>query len=243
MRTSDTLRLALRMFRTRPMRTSLTILGVSVGIATVFFLVCLGYGLQQTILNRIANAETLLTLDVSAGSEAVRLTPERIEELRAIEHVGDIARLASFSAQVSIGSITSDMEINAVDPVFFRLSGISAVAGELFDAADGTGAVLSSAAVKLFGLTPQEILQRAADYTLYLPEEAQDGKISIRESAHATMVAGVVEDEDTSRLLLPLSAVAAIPIDHFHQVKVKVESHAHMESVRNAIMAQGFVVA
>ena len=92
MRYDDTLHLALRMFRTRPLRTGLTILGVSVGIGTVFFLVSLGYGLQQTILNRIANGDTLLTLDVSPGSEAIRLTDTAWKKVQKIPHVSVTAR-------------------------------------------------------------------------------------------------------------------------------------------------------
>ena len=46
MRYVDTLSLSMRTFKTRPMRTALTILGVSVGIGAVLFLVSFGYGLQ-----------------------------------------------------------------------------------------------------------------------------------------------------------------------------------------------------
>ena len=53
MRLLDILKLSLRMFRARTMRTLLTILGMSIGIAAILFLVSLGYGLQQTLLQRI----------------------------------------------------------------------------------------------------------------------------------------------------------------------------------------------
>ncbi|NTU98760.1 ABC transporter permease, partial [Candidatus Falkowbacteria bacterium] len=50
MKISDTISLSTRMFKTRKMRTFLTILGVGVGIGTVLFLVSLGYGLQRVVL-------------------------------------------------------------------------------------------------------------------------------------------------------------------------------------------------
>jgi len=64
MKIIDTLSLSTRMFKIRPLRTLLTILGVSVGIGTVLFLVSLGYGLQNVILSKIATTDSLLTLDV-----------------------------------------------------------------------------------------------------------------------------------------------------------------------------------
>ena len=42
----DVFRLSTRMFRTNRSRTILTILGISVGIGAILFLVSLGYGLQ-----------------------------------------------------------------------------------------------------------------------------------------------------------------------------------------------------
>jgi ABC-type antimicrobial peptide transport system permease subunit len=79
MKFSDTFTLSTRMFKNRPMRTFLTILGVSVGIGTVLFLVSLGYGLQRIILDRITTADSLLSLDVSSGvSNLVELSKENI---------------------------------------------------------------------------------------------------------------------------------------------------------------------
>lgn len=245
------------MFRTRPLRTSLTILGVSVGIAAVFFLVCLGYGLQQTILNRIANAESLLTLDVSAGSDAVLLTPVSVEKLRTVEHVQDIARLASFSAQISVGSLTSDLTVNAVDPSFFRLSGATPLAGSFFfdpAATDGpdsapsanttlSGAILSSAAVKLFGLTPEESLNRQVAFTLYLPTELPDGKVTVQEFSATSSIVGVTDNEDTSVLLVPFSLLSGITIDRFDQVKIRVDKNTNMQIVRDSVVGNGFIVA
>ena len=49
----DLLRLSVRSFSAKPTRTILTILGTSVGIATVVVLVSLGYGLQGILLGKL----------------------------------------------------------------------------------------------------------------------------------------------------------------------------------------------
>jgi ABC-type antimicrobial peptide transport system permease subunit len=82
MKFNDALTLSTRMFKNRPMRTFLTILGVSVGIGTVLFLVSLGYGLQQVILNKITTADSLLSLYVSPGvSKLVDLSQENVDKI------------------------------------------------------------------------------------------------------------------------------------------------------------------
>ena len=151
MKIHDQLSLALRMFKTRPMRTALTVLGVGVGIGTVLFLVSLGYGLQQTILNRIASADTLLTLDVSAGSEKYALTANAVAAIGKLPHVTELSRLSNLPAQATEGALTSDSHVMLIDPSFFRLSGLKTEQGKAFEDGEKPTAVISSAGVLLFG--------------------------------------------------------------------------------------------
>src|SRR5205823_11437240 len=100
MRVPDLISLSTRMFKTRPMRTFLTVLGVGVGIGTVLFLVSLGYGLQNVILSRIASADSLLTLDVTAGpSEDLHLNDSVIAEVEKIPEVAQVSRMKNIITQ------------------------------------------------------------------------------------------------------------------------------------------------
>src|SRR3989339_383579 len=84
----DILRLSTRMFRTNRSRTILTILGISVGIGAILFLVSLGYGLQQLILNRITTSDALLSLDVTtADVSGLRMNSESEKQISAITGV------------------------------------------------------------------------------------------------------------------------------------------------------------
>src|SRR3990172_6939756 len=67
MRASDVIQLSTRMFKTRKMRTSLTILGIGIGIGAIVFLVSLGYGLQKALIEQITSSDALLSLDVVQG--------------------------------------------------------------------------------------------------------------------------------------------------------------------------------
>jgi len=88
----DLISLSIRMFKNRPLRTFLTVLGVSVGIGTVLFLVSLGYGLQRTILSRITTADSLLSLDVSPGAgNLITLADKDVEEISRIKEVKEVS--------------------------------------------------------------------------------------------------------------------------------------------------------
>ena len=87
MRLQDTAKLATRMFKTRPARTWLTILGIGVGIAAVVILVGLGYGLQGIIIEKIVFGEAMLSLDASPADKTIKLDKKSVEKLAKIDHV------------------------------------------------------------------------------------------------------------------------------------------------------------
>lgn len=245
MRTLDLLSLSTRMFKTRPMRTFLTVLGVGVGIGTVLFLVSLGYGLQDIILSRIATADSLLTLDVSAGpSDELALTQANVAKINAIPGVSGVSRLKNFSAQITLNNLITNAQLSAVDYSFMQLKGVSVSAGQIYGKND-TGAVLiSSAGVKLFNTDPGAIVGKNMDVTIFVPAASGSSIVSTINFPRSVAVSGVVDDDNASYLYMPISALPkSVPIDAYDQLKVRVASNDRMEAVRNAIIQDGFVVS
>src|SRR3989338_7840620 len=101
----DLLSLSTRMFRVRPARTWLTIVGISIGIGAVFFLVSLGYGLQNIILKKIFFSEALLSLAVRPTSEALTLSQKNIDLFLRLPQVENVAAEATFRSQIAIGDL------------------------------------------------------------------------------------------------------------------------------------------
>src|SRR6056297_93633 len=137
MKIIDTLSLSTRMFKTRPLRTFLTILGVGVGIGAVLFLVSLGYGLQNLILSQITTTDSLLSLDVRTGSsELLSLQEKHVKDIRGMEKVDEVSRAVNLSSQISRKDLTSNSVVKAVDPNFFRLNGTLAQYGRALNSSD-----------------------------------------------------------------------------------------------------------
>src|SRR4030042_1678988 len=96
----DLLKLSTRMFRARTSRTFLTILGMGVGIGAILFLVSLGYGLQNTLLEKITTSDSLLTLDVAEDkSQASKFDQETLEKIKRIPGVAEISPAYNLSSQ------------------------------------------------------------------------------------------------------------------------------------------------
>ncbi len=226
MKVSDVLILSTRMFKTRPLRTLLTILGVSVGIGAVLFLVSLGYGLQQVILNRISTADSLLTLDVSSGtSDLIKLDKTALEKIRAIPNVEQVSPLAIMTAQMTVNNLTGGGFLQGVDSTYFRLGGVEPIAGRLFEDPRAYEAVVSLAAVQLFGLTPEEALGKEMSMTVFLATKNEDGveEAEVIDHGDVYTIVGVTGDESQSYAFVSIDTIDYIRIDSFEQIKVKVQ--------------------
>lgn len=243
---SDLLLLSTRAFTTRPMRTFLTILGVGVGIGTVLFLVSLGYGLQNTILSQITSADALLTIDVTPGSSAaIALDQDSLSKFSQMQNVAEVSPVMTLNSQFSIGELTGDGLVYAVSPSYFRLSGMTTQLGELFKDTDTNSIIISSAGAELFNLEPAKILNKEIALTLLTTEKNDEGfeEVKAVKRENKYIVKGVIEDDSSSFVFIPMQSISDLKIDKFSAIKVKVKDEKFMENSRNQIIDMGFLAS
>lgn len=239
----DLLKLSTRMFKTRRMRTLLTILGLSVGIGAILFLVSLGYGLQRILIEKITNDDALLSLDVfSSKSELVKLNKASLEKIKALSGVAEVVPVVSFSAQISFGGVNGDAVLNAVDASYFRLSAVTPLAGDFFTKEDTKSIVISKAVARLFNLSDTETINKKIKLTILLPEEKESNLVDLVDKGEYS-IKGVIAEEDFSIVYIPYSEIESLKVDQYQQLKVKAVDSSKVESLRNAIEAMGFTIA
>ena len=245
---TDVFRLSTRMFRTNRSRTILTILGISVGIGAILFLVSLGYGLQMLILTRITTSEALLSLDVSTGDlPGLKLDQDSIQDIKKITGVDKISPLISTRAQMSISDISSELVANFVDREYFWLDGTTLKKGEFYTdkEEDKNKIIISSSALKLFNITEDEIFNKTVNFTLFIPREDEEEDI-IRDFVELDQdfkIVGIIGEEDSNYIYLPFSVSQDFNITNFSKLKVKVDRDENMDFVRSSIIEKGFMVS
>jgi ABC-type antimicrobial peptide transport system permease subunit len=205
---NDTYKLATRMFRTRPMRTWLTILGIGVGISAVVVLVGLGYGLQRVLLEKIVFGEAMLSLDVVAPpSQVITIDIKKLDEFKQMENVAEVSPLASFSSSITTGGLTGSVMLRGVNPTYFRYAGIVAANGDLFTDDDADRIVISSALLKLFDRKPEEIIGKYVDLKVLLPSD--DGKVHEMPLNKQYRVKGVIADDASLFVYISLNDISS----------------------------------
>ena len=243
MRTQDTIKLATRMFKTRPARTWLTILGIGVGIAAVVVLVGLGYGLQGIILEKIVFGEALLSLNVNPPtSKTIELNKKSLEEMGKLEHVQDVAPLANFTSLIKFGELTGSIFIRGVNPNYFKYAGVMPLEGSLFGSGETNKVVLSTAALKLFELKPKEMIGKRVNFKIFVPGKGTDETQGVSLGKEYE-VGGIVEDDSSIYAYLPTSELSSkFQITTYESARVKVESNQYLAAAEDQIIKKGFVV-
>jgi len=245
----DVLRLSTRMFRTNRSRTILTILGISVGIGAILFLVSLGYGLQQLILNKITTSDALLSLDVVVGElDNLKMNEKSLIEIKNINGVDKVSPLFSVSAQADINDISSELAINFVDRDFFKLDGTVLKKGRFYENAesDSNKIIISSTALKLFNIADDKVFESRIKFSLLLTDPVEGANKKIRNSLDLDQefqIVGVVEDESASYVYMPFANSDILADKNFSKIKVRVSNKEMLDSARNAITEKGFTVS
>ena len=248
MRYRDTISLSMRTFKTRPMRTTLTILGVSVGIGAVLFLVSFGYGLQETVLKNITTADALLSLDVSSGkSDVIQLNQDSINKITNLPNVTEVSPVVALPSQITLKEFTADTTLYAIKPSFLSLSGLVPFRGTFFKTDDKNKkqVVISSAMAQLFNIDPTDIVGQEINITTFVPRIDSDGQnqVDVIEQTTPFTVVGVINDERSSLTYVPADMLENITYDTYVGAKVKVSNSDSMTNVREQIIDMGFIVS
>ena len=239
----DVFKLAGRMFRTRRLRTFLTILGISVGIGTILFLVSLGYGMQNVLFEKITTEEALLTLDAMppSDSDVVAINKQLVDKIKEINGVAEVSAMTTLSGSTLWKDFSAAGLVHVVDPSYLRLAGVKPIAGMMPGLSEKNTIVVSSAIIQLFNLSsPEEALGKELNFIISL-ENGEDIK-SINLDNNFKVV-GVVDDPFSVFAYVSREDIPDFDISEYSQLKVKVADSQLLEPVREQLLTYGLLVS
>jgi ABC-type antimicrobial peptide transport system permease subunit len=252
MRFYDLFMLSTRMFKARTSRTFLTILGMSVGISAIIFLVSLGYGIQKTVLERITTSDSLLTLDVVPDRSSTSVLDQAtLEKIKQTDGVTEISPNFQLNAQAKLEDLKTDVSVVATTPSYFRLSGIKPAEGNLLSEVDQEGIVISSSVARIFNKDIKEMIGKEMQFVFSVPEEKtgsmsdndnQEDNFRKVESGKTYKVIGSIEGEG-SNIYMNYSSLENLELTQFSQTKVKCNSDKIVPQVQEKITGMGFSVS
>ncbi len=239
MRFKDIISMAWKNLTASRMRSLLTILGISVGIGTIVFLISLGYGLQDLSIRQISSISSLTALDVVPASGSIVLNQNTLDEFTKIPNVEKVSPMLSLTGQIVFGNQV-DAVSYAVNPDYFSFQNLKISSGGVFNQ-DENKVVVSSAVLKALGKREDEVLGKEIKFVGFLPKE-NSGEFDKKEINYS--VCGVISDETSAFVYLPLTSIKPYLNDKtvYNSTKVKVASTDQIQNIRLAIESKGFKV-
>ena len=241
----ELLRLSSRTFRTKPTRALLTILGMSVGIGTVLFLVSLGYGLQYILIGKLITTEdSLITMEISYPTENnIVIRKETLEKLREYNDVAEVSPVAQFPGELSTDSNSGLLvDTLVVEPTYFRLTGLIPSVGKIPEAL-GNGAVLSSQTLAPMGVIADK---SAIGKLLGLKVFYQDDISGTYQEASSSVpipIEGIITDEAIQPQAIVFASSLSADPPFYRKVLVKARNIDVVEPLRDRFISEGFLVS
>jgi ABC-type antimicrobial peptide transport system permease subunit len=239
MKPIDVLRIAMSTFTNNRMRTFLTIFGVSIGVATIVFLVSLGYGLQQITIGDIQSIKALTTYSVTTGNSGIlALNQDTLKHLKTIEHVASVNGLLSMSGQITIDGHKTDVLLNDASAEYVDLESPKLSSGSAYQNDTDKKIIVTEVVATAFGVKPESLVGKTASLLFYVPNP-NDSKNPIEQSGDY-QIAGVIKDTTASYLYLPNGTLKLPDNTNFNDVKVRVDNADNMSGVNDTLIKMGY---
>lgn len=247
MRFSDLFKLSTRMFKARTSRTLLTVLGMSIGIGAILFLVSLGYGLQKTLLERITTSDSLLTLDVSeAKSGVIMLNKDVISKIETMDGVQEVSPAFQVSAQGKIDDLSADVTVIGTKPLFLKLGGMRLDKGSMLNNESPNDIIVASSVAQVFGKNVDELLGKEITFSLFMPKQEESTELQSDfdriDVNQKYKVAGIIPGDDNIIYINSIS-LSDLEINRYSQLKVKCRDNGVMGNIRDSILEMGLLVS
>ena len=167
--------LALRNMKFKLTRTLITIGGMSVGIASIVFLVSIGFGLQQLVISRVARLDELKQADVTIqpGSN-LRINDKTVTALAELKDVKHVLPQISLVARVNYKNSASDMAVYGVTSEYLKQTALKPVRGEIFESNE-TSYNPRPASTEVKGIETKSVNKNYGDKNLDIEFKIQPG--------------------------------------------------------------------
>lgn len=221
-------------------RTLLTILGVSIGIGAIVFLVSLGYGLRNLTISKITSIKALTTLDATSGNSAVlQIKNETISQIKQIPDVLDVLGNFTLSGQAQLGETVTDITVNAVPAKYLELEDIRMVTGTLFKDSENKLIISAATAQALAFASNNDAVGKKLKIKMFVPVYgSQTGLIGAKPELTPKEadyeIGGVFQETESSLVYLTLDTVDGADAV-YSTIKIEAKNREVVNGIRKNI--------
>lgn len=223
----------------RKLRSSLTILGVVIGIGAIFFLLSLGLGLQNLVTKEVIGNASVRSIDIfSPNSRIVKLNNEQLQTIKNLPQITTLGASYSFASSIMFNRSEIDSIAYGIDIPYQQLSNLQVIKGHLLKKNELDNVFVNTALLAAIGIEdPGKALGKKIDLNIPL-RETRNGEESTFERSFT--IAGVINSGSGSEVFLPSTLLEQAGADQYSQAKLLVQETADVATIRKQIESLGF---
>lgn len=234
----------------KKLRTTLTIMGVIIGVGAVVFLLAFGFGLRDVVTSQVVDSNSIRAIDVeSAQSELVKLNQETVNRIEQVEGVSTISKVYNEASEADFEGANIETVLYAVDQGYLDLATFQVLAGSppTFDAQNQLF-INSSFAEAIGQASPDELVGKEVTLTFEVPERVYDedtGELKAtektRDETFSAQIASVLETGSGAEVYISSEVLSEAGVENASQLKVLADSQEVVPDVQKRIEALGLV--
>lgn len=235
------IRISVNNLRSNRMRSVLTIVGISIGIASIVFLVSLGYGLQELSIKKIASIEAISTLDIAPGKNTNQnVNDEFLAKLKDMAEISKISPLLAAGTKIEFEGRQTEAVGNFIDDNYAALDGINPVLGAFFSNSD-SNFVASTALLKALNIDSQNAIGKKLSAKIILINPDSKEKKTLEKNFS---LIGIVQDDATAFSYMPMASIkdSITWSSTYNSAKVKVEDKTKISETKQRVTSMGYSV-
>ena len=181
---------------TNKSRTSTTILGVSIGIGIIVFLLSIGYGLENLVINEVTRIQNQNAVEVSpiVGSN-VELNDELLDSINQISGIKESFPLINSAAKSSFNGANTDLVVYGVPVGYLEQSQNIWLAGDSLNDSYNE-IVINKEYLSILGGSANDILGKTVD--LLMINQSVEIKEDSADASKPYKIVGVIDDGNPS---------------------------------------------
>lgn len=225
----------------KKLRTTLTVIGVVVGIGAVVFLLAFGYGLRELVTKQVVDSNSIRTIDVSQSNPLVLpLDTNTEEKIAAFNDVESVSRVFNFAGQVNYQNSKTGVVVFGSNQQYMDLNSFALTAGPNLSLKKPGTVIVNSSFLKAVGIKdPQKVVNKDLDITIQIPKVLRPEGMT-EDIALTLKVSSVIESGAGAELYVSSDVFTERRIDNASQAKVLVSKKEAVADLQKRISSLGF---
>ncbi len=240
-RNIELVEIALKNLFYKRLRTSLTIIGVMIGVGAVLFLLAFGFGLRNVVQNQVVDSSSIRTIDVTTiKSQLVQLNADTVNAISGLQGVDKVARVYNEASTTSYGNSKLETVLYGVDQTYLTLNNYKKVAGVANKFTKPTDVFVNSSYVKAIGVKrDQDVIGKKVSFSYRLNKLASRDQDKVHQ--FDGNVIGVIDTGTGAEVYVDSSAFVDAGAVSASQLKVLVDKKSDVAGVRKKVEAMGLI--